>query len=347
MLTDEGERLLPMQMLTRWEDLPPEPHVITIGNFDGVHRGHRTLLELVRQRAHDRGSKSLVITFDPLPAEVLSPDQAPPRLTLTEHRLALIGSCGIDRLLLIRFDHAFAALSPDEFVSLLVRAAHPVEIVVGDDFHFGRGRSGNPAVLQALGQRFNFAVTVVSRVSDGQSTISSTRIRQALRTGEVTEAANLLGRPHVVVGTVVPGAGRGTQLGFPTANLAIHDRLLTPADGIYAAVSCVFSRWHPALVYVGERPTFPGAGRAVEVYLLSTPPAPLLGSVVSVYFVERLRPDQAFDSVERLTEQMREDERRARAILTAKMTEWPPPLVALLQSALEGALPVDADPSGA
>jgi riboflavin kinase/FMN adenylyltransferase len=325
-----------MRIFSEWSQLPAERHVLTIGNFDGVHLGHRALLETVRVRARERGARSLVVTFDPLPLEVLAPERAPLRLTLTEQRLRLLLASGIDRILLVRFDRAFAGLSPEDFVRLLVESAHPVEIVVGADFHFARNRSGNPTVLRALGARYGFAVTVVERVGDGAEAISSTRIREAIARGDVRTAAHLLDRPHAVVGDVVKGSGRGTLLGFPTANIRIRDRLLPPADGIYAAVVRALEQWHPALAYLGYRPTFPGAGFAVEVYLLVEAVPPLRGAELSVYFLERLRPDQAFEDPRDLVEQMRDDEQRGRAILANVLPDWPPPLVQALHSPLEG-----------
>ncbi len=325
-----------MRLLTDWSQVPPERHVLTIGNFDGVHRGHRHLLRMVSAAARKRGVASFVLTFEPLPVEVLAPDHAPLRLTLTEHRLRLLLASGIDRVLLVRFDRAFASLTPEEFVTLLVEHVQPVEIVVGDDFHFGRQRSGNAELLRELGRRHGFTVTVVERVTDGAQTISSTRIRSAIAAGHVRQAAELLERPHVLVGEVVRGSGRGTVLGFPTANLRVFDRLLPPADGIYAAVVHALGTWYPALAYLGSRPTFPGAGYAVEVYLLAPNVPALQGEQLSVYFIERVRPDRAFATPEELIAQMRQDELRGRELLTAVLEHWPPPLVSALHSPMEG-----------
>ncbi len=325
-----------MRIVTDWDDLPAEPHVVTIGNFDGVHRGHRHLLEMVRNHAIHHGVASLVITFDPLPAEVLAPDHAPLRLTLTEQRLRLLLACGIDRILLIRFDRQFASLTPREFIDLLVAATHPTEIIVGDDFHFGRGRMGNPSVLRELASEFGFSVSVVTRVEDGSTPISSTRIRQAITEGNVRLAAELLGRPHALVGEIVAGSGRGSQLGFPTANLAVFDRLLPPAHGIYAAVAWTRQTWYPALAYIGDRPTFPGAGYAVETYLLAESVPNLRGETMTIYFIDRLRPDRAFTNVQELIDQMQQDEQQARQRLESVMSSWPPPLVAALHAPLEG-----------
>lgn len=334
-LDERAERL--MRIFTSWNQIPSEPHVLTIGNFDGVHRGHQALLQTVQSRAKALGASSLAITFDPLPMEVLAPERAPLRLTLAEHRLRLLAACGIEQTLLMHFDLDFAALTPEEFVRLVVTHAQPYEIVIGEDFHFGRGRTGNPTVLRELGERFGFAVTVLSRLGDEESYFSSSRIRQAIAQGAVKQAAVQLGRPHFVVGTVVPGEGRGAKLGYPTANLRVLDRLLPPADGIYASIAFATNTWYPALTYLGTRPTFPGAGHAVEVYLLTPPARPLQGETISIFFLERLRPDQAFRTGEELIAQMVQDEQRGRALLAPAMISWPPPLVAALVTPLEGA----------
>ncbi len=330
-----------MRIIRSWSDIPPEPHVVTIGNFDGVHRGHQYLLTTVHERAATRGLPSLAITFDPLPLEILAPERAPQRLSLTDQRLRLILACGIDRVLLVQFDRSFAALSPKEFVDLLVQSTHLTTIVVGEDFHFGRGRTGDPALLRELGRSHGFEVVVLPRLSELSETISSSRIRQLIAAGAVREAGTLLGRPYALTGTVVAGKGRGSQLGFPTANIAVADRLMLPGDGIYAAIAHLSGSWYPALAYIGSRPTFPGAGHAVEVYLIDQTYPTLRGETITVYFIERIRPDRAFPDAEALVEQMRDDERNGRAVLQAAMADWPPPLVQALHAALEGVEVID------
>ncbi len=330
-----------MRIVHSWNDIPNESHVVTIGNFDGVHRGHQYLLRTVHERAAMRGLPSLAITFDPLPLEVLAPERAPQRLSLTEQRLRLILAAGIDRVLLVQFDRSFAALSPEAFVELLVRSTHLTTIVVGEDFHFGRGRTGDPALLRELGRNHGFEVVVLPRLSELSETISSTRIRQLIAAGAVREAGTLLGRPYALTGTVVAGTGRGSQLGFPTANIAVADRLMLPGDGIYAAIAHLSGSWHPALAYIGSRPTFPGAGHAVEAYLIDQTYPTLRGETITVYFIERLRPDRAFPDADALIEQMREDERNGRAVLQTAMAEWPPPLVQALHAAPEGVEVID------
>lgn len=302
------------QVYSKLEDLPNRPHVITIGNFDGVHRGHRYLLTAARERARVLGAGCLTITFEPLPAEVLAPERAPERLTTTRERLALIGALGIDAILLQPFSLAFASWSADEFIERVVRAARPVAFVVGADFRFGHRRIGTPTLLREYGRRADFAVDLLGRF--GGEEISSSNIRQLIANGNVRAAARLLGRPHRLIGVVQPGAQRGREMGFPTANLSVPSRLAVPADGIYAAVVAI-DRESPmidALVYVGTRPTFDEVERLVEVFLLDYT-GDLYGRELTVSFFEQVRGDQVFTSVDELIDQMRLDEAKARRFL--------------------------------
>ena len=305
---------MPTQIVHGLSAIPSGPHVVTIGNFDGVHRGHQYLLKQVVDRATD-GARSLALTFDPLPAEVLRPDRAPKRLTTTDDRLTFMAETGLDVIAVVPFTRDFAALEAREFVEQLVDAAHPVHFVVGADFRFGHDRTGSADLLRELGPEYGFAVTVVERI--GGEEISSTRIRQLLAEGDVKAAAELLGRWHTLTGRVESGAGRGRNLGFPTANLAIPPALAIPADGIYAAHAALErgGDWLPALVYIGTRPTFSEVDRVVEVFLLDFT-GDLYGSEVTVRFIERIRGDMTFESPEALTEQMHADEVAARRILT-------------------------------
>lgn len=307
---------MPARIVHGLQEIPPGAHVVTIGNFDGVHRGHRHLFAKVTERARALGARSLAVTFDPLPAEVLRPDRAPKRLTTTQDRLALVAEAGLDCITVVPFTREFAALEAREFVAQLVDAASPREFVVGADFRFGHDRTGSPELLKELGAAYGFGVTVVERI--GGERISSTSIRRALTDGDVAIAAELLGRPYALRGRVVPGAGRGRHLGFPTANVTVPDSLVIPADGLYAGRASVEGgpQHHPALIYIGTRPTFAEAERVVEVYLLDFQ-GDLYGQELTVQFIERLRGDQTFASSEALIEQMRADEVAARRLLGA------------------------------
>ncbi len=196
-------------------------YVLTIGNFDGVHRGHQYLIDLVVSEALRRGVRSAVLTFDPLPLEVLRPDISLPRLTSSEDRFAFMREAGVDTVVPIRFSREVASLDAREFVRQVVEAFHPVEIVVGSDFAFGHNRSGNEQLLRELSQQYHYAVRSVERIGDDAKDFSSSRVRECLAAGDVRHASDVLGRPYFLRGMVEEGKRRGRELGFPTANLAI------------------------------------------------------------------------------------------------------------------------------
>jgi riboflavin kinase / FMN adenylyltransferase len=291
-------------------------HVVTIGSFDGVHRGHQYLLERVVERARDHECRSLVITFEPLPVEVLRPDHAAPRLTTTDERVRQIQRTGVDQIVVIEFDREFAARTADQFLADLVTHTTPVEMIVGHDFAFGHNRTGTAEYLAEVGPRLGFVTKVIQRVSlDGLELSSSAARTLLLESGDVRHAAAVLGRPFRLAGAVENGARRGRNLGYPTANLGISENMVIPADGIYAAVSSLpdGETGIPSLVYVGKRPTFDGDRRVVEVFLLDTD-RDLYGTEVSVDFLERIRGDRRFETAEALVEQMNDDERVAREL---------------------------------
>jgi riboflavin kinase/FMN adenylyltransferase len=284
---------------------------VTIGAYDGVHKGHRALLRDLCRRAEEAGLSTVVVTFDRHPASVVRPDSAPKQLTDLEQKLELLATCGVDRTVVITFDRERADESAEDFVKeVLVDDLGARLVVVGEDFHFGHGRKGNVALLSELGDRFGFTVVGIGLTGDGSDAVSSTRIRNLVATGQVEDAAQLLGRPHEVRGPVVRGDGRGgAELGFPTANVQVADDIALPADGMYAGY---FTRAdgseHPAAIYVGRRPTFyqPGASVLVEAYLLHFE-GDLYGEAARVSFVSRLRDDMRFDSAEALIAQMQRD----------------------------------------
>ncbi len=285
---------------------------MTIGAYDGVHLGHRALLRDLSERAAAEGLSTVVVTFDRHPAAVVRPDSAPKQLTSLEQKLELLAECGIDRTLVVPFDEARADESAEEFVQeVLVDQLGARLVVVGEDFHFGHGRKGNVELLRHLGAEHGFEVVGVGLTGDGADAVSSTRIRALIGAGDVAAAALLLGRPHEVRGPVVRGDGRGgPELGFPTANLAVDDDIALPADGIYAGY---FTRadgsTHPSAISVGRRPTFYEPGSApvlVEAYLLDFD-GDLYGEAARVSFLEHLRAEQRFETVEALIAQMKAD----------------------------------------
>ncbi|HEX7102835.1 MAG TPA: bifunctional riboflavin kinase/FAD synthetase [Nitrolancea sp.] len=316
--------------------------MLSIGNFDGVHRGHQYLLGEVVRAAHAQQLKSVALTFEPLPLEVLRPDVSPPRLSTTSDRLQLIRDLGVDAVVPITFTTDVAALEAREFVEQLVSAFHPTQLVVGADFAFGRGRSGNVDVLRQLGETFGYELRVLERIGDDDQDFSSSRIRARLGAGDVKHAAELLGRPYLLRGTVVQGQRRGRELGFPTANLELSGRLLVPENGIYAAFSRTShdETFVPSMVYVGTNPTFDEHARVVEVNLIDFD-RDLYGSELAVLFVDRVRGDQRFEGVDQLIAQMHRDQDATLAQIKALSEDWPGESTRLLLGMGKGALTGD------
>lgn len=276
-------------------DTQPLRSVVAIGMFDGVHTGHRRLLDAVALRARDANLSPAVLTFDVDPEHVLRPDAVVPQLTTLEERLARLRDHGMAHVLTVGFDARLAAMSPEEFVDSIVLAEFdPETVVVGEDFRFGREAMGDVSVLEALGTAHGFEVSSVPLAMDGGRPVSSTRIRRALTSGDVRLAARLLGRPHGVTGTVVAGSGRGRELGFPTANIAPAPEIALPADGVYAAVVHAAGETRPAGVTVGAAPTYPNEAHAgLEAHLLDYS-GDLYGETLRVDFHDRLRDQLEF-----------------------------------------------------
>nr|WP_212756051.1 bifunctional riboflavin kinase/FAD synthetase [Flexivirga aerilata] len=310
---------------TKLRDLPADfgESVVTIGNFDGVHRGHAALLASVVELARERGATSVAVTFEPHPLRVLFPDRAPTLISSSTERLELLEATGLDAVLVLPFTTELAALTPEEFVrEFFVDGLHATAVVVGRDTRFGVNNSGDVDTLRALGETFGFDVRVLADVGEGHR-ISSTEVRSALGDGEVDRAATVLGRPHEVRGEVVMGLQRGRELGFPTANLSPEPEGMVPADGVYAG-------WlereslpaddpehrMPAAISVGTNPTFDDVPqRTVEAYVLDRDDLDLYGETVRVQFVQRLRGNTKFDSIDALIEQMTRDVDAARDLL--------------------------------
>jgi riboflavin kinase/FMN adenylyltransferase len=295
---------------------------VTIGAYDGVHLGHRALLGDLCDRAEAGGLSSVVVTFDRHPAYVVRPESAPRQLTSLEQKLELLADCGVDRTVVVPFDDERANETAEDFVKeVLVDQLSARLVVVGEDFHFGHGRKGNVAQLRELGARWGFGVVGVGLTDDGAEPVSSTRIRGLLASGDVEEAARLLGRPHEVRGPVVRGDGRGgPELGIPTANLEIPVDIALPADGVYAGhFRRADGSVHQAAINVGRRPTFYEPGTTpvlVEAHLLRFDDD-LYGEPSRVIFAHRLRDELRFDSVEDLIAQMHQDVAETESILAA------------------------------
>ncbi|GAA4848937.1 bifunctional riboflavin kinase/FAD synthetase [Luteimicrobium xylanilyticum] len=323
--------------MLRWTDLaevPADfgPTVVTIGNFDGVHRGHVAVCRAIAERAREEHARAVAVTFDPHPVAVHRPDEAPELLTGVADRLELLAETGLDAVLLLPYSLEFAQQTPDEFVRrYLVEGLRARRVVVGRDVRFGRGNAGTLDTMIELGERYGFVVEVVGDVGqtphDGHARWSSTYVRELLATGDVAAAAAVLGRPHRLRGVVVHGDARGRELGFPTANLGpaadgTPVQGMVPADGVYAGwlrrpgreTDAVL----PAAVSIGTNPTFDGAERRVEAYVLDRTDLDLYGEEVVLELVERLRPTLRFDgpdAIERLVATMHDDVARARVAL--------------------------------
>lgn len=289
--------------------------VVTLGNFDGVHRGHQAILRRVVDQARAVGGDSVAITFHPHPTAVLAPDKAPPEILSLRQRLMLLREIGLSVILLQRFTPAFARLAPEEFIEgVIVRGLGAVKVVVGHSVSFGRGRAGNAETLRAAGERSGFAVEVVGPVVVDGVTVSSTIVRKTLAAGDVAFAARLLGRTYGVDGRVVAGDRRGKGLGFPTANVRPEVPLIVP-DGVYAVVVEYGRARVAGVANVGRNPTF-GADRprTLEAHLFDFD-GDLYGRRLRVLLVERLRGELRFADPAALVDQIRKDVERARAIL--------------------------------
>jgi len=294
---------------------PGGPIHLAIGVFDGVHLGHRAVIGSLAKGAHAVGARAVAATFEPPPARFLYPATAPAELSEPAERVRLLRDAGADAVVLFSFNHALAALAPEEFIARLRGAGDLRRVVVGSDFQFGKGRSGALGTLRELGEKHGYAVEEVAPVRVGGEVISSTRIRRLLGDGLVEEAAALLGRRYAVRGTVVGGDLRGSGMGFPTANIRVPAERLLPHDGIYAALVEVRGERYGAAASLGVRPTFgDNLERRLEAFLLGFS-GDLYGAEATLTFVRRIRDEQRFERVDDLMRQQGEDVRAIRAIL--------------------------------
>jgi len=285
------------------------PSLVTIGTFDGVHLGHRKLLEAAIARARSQGLHAIVVTFEPIPAQVLRPEHFAGRICSAAEKLEILGGLGFDEVVVLTFNRDLAGMSPEAFMSELVARTGLTELWIGESFALGKGRSGGVEELSAIGRNLGYRVTAVPRVEDIDGVISSTRIRQAIQLGDVSLANRLLGRPVRVQGEVVQGAQFGRTIGFPTANIHPIDGQVPLADGIYASRVQIPNIAEPflAMTYVGTRPSVNTGARQIESNVLDFD-GDLYGQVLTVDLLQRLRPDQFFPSIDALVAQLRQDE---------------------------------------
>lgn len=333
------------------EEVPEDlgPTAVTIGNFDGVHLGHQHVLRRLVAAGAERGVSVVAVSFDPHPLQVHCPESSPEMLTGVQEKINRLSAASLTALLMLPYTTDLAELTPEEFVRrYFVEALAATVVVVGHDVRFGRGNTGTFQTMVELGERHGFDVIGVedyaSAAAEGSAEegadaetarrCSSTWVREALQTGDVNSAREVLGRPHAVLGEVVHGAARGRELGFPTANLAGDSEGMIPADGVYAGwLTDERGRRWPAAISVGTNPVFDGAERVVESHVIDRPKEKvedfdLYGQDVRVEFVERLRGQVAFEGIALLIRQMEEDVVRARQVLRADDPENIEPLAA-------------------
>lgn len=289
--------------------------VLTLGNFDGLHLGHRKIINKVRERAGKLGRPSAVFTFEPHPLKVVAPQKSPPLIIDAKAKAALVAALGIDFMVMAEFTKEFAAKHPRAFVEEEIFPLRPAEVWVGHDFSFGKAKAGTVEYLRQLGEEFGFPVHVIPAYEKGGQVVSSSRIRTLVSEGRLAEAASLLGRNFSMSGKVVKGRNIGKGLGFPTANLATSAELI-PGDGVYAARATVSGKRHGAVVNVGVAPTFGGKGRCVEVHILGFK-GNIYGKKIEVEFVRKLRGERAFKTKEALITQIRKDSERAEKMFAA------------------------------
>ena len=295
--------------------------VLAIGNFDGLHLGHRALLERLTAHARQLGLPAAVMTFEPHPRELFTPEQAPARLTSLREKLALLEGCGVEETYVLHFSRKLAGLTAEDFIeTVLVRGLAVQHLIIGDDFRFGKGRAGDFGMLQAAGQRHGFGVEAMHTIEIGNERVSSSAVRDALGAGDLEHAARLLGRPYNISGRVVHGEKIGRKLGFPTANIQLK-RKRVALTGVFAVtVSGLDKRHLPGAASLGIRPTLGFALRPVlEVHLFDFD-RPIYGAHVTVHFLHKLRDEAKYDSLEALTAQIACDVQRTQDYFAGKQT---------------------------
>lgn len=304
-----------MEIIRDLDALPRHPYpVVALGNFDGVHLGHRAILKAAMDRARAAGGTSFVLTYDPLPAKVLFPERAPKLLMASEDKLELLRISGIDGVIVVQFTHALSQLTPRDFVrDYLVSKIGAREVVLGHSHKFGHQRAGNAAVMVELGGEFGFDTTVVGPVKVAGIEVSSTKIRELIGAGDMRTAARLLGRYHFLSGMVVRGRERGRTIGFPTANLDVATECIPP-DGVYATRVVFEHGQYPSITNIGMRPTFNESARSVEAHIFDFN-RDIYGHRIKLELIEKIRGEKKFASAEELANQIRTDVARAKEIL--------------------------------
>jgi len=290
--------------------------IVTIGNFDGVHRGHREIFNKIKREARKEHKKSVVITFDPHPQKIIHPERRPFfLLTPLPEKLDLIASCGVDAVILITFSADFAQVTAQEFVeNILWGRLHLTKLFVGYDYVFGKGKGGNAKFLKAAGRKFGFQVEEIGVVKTDGMIASSTNIRLSIIAGNVGLASEMLGRPYSISGSVVRGYRRGTEIGYPTAN--IKSEKVIPATGVYAIIAELDGTRHHGVINIGNNPTFGNEETSAEVHLLDFE-GDIYGKDITIFFIDRLRDERKFKNPAELAQQIKRDIEKARKILSS------------------------------
>ena len=312
-----------MKVIRNLADITPElkGSIVTIGNFDGIHLGHRKIFKRVIEESRRYDKKSVVITFDPHPKKIIHPERRPFFiLAPAEERLSLIETLGIDTTILISFTWEFSQTTAEDFVTdILWKKLQCKKIVIGYDYKFGKDKGGNADFLRECGTNLGFQVEEIAAIKMGDKIVSSTNIRLSILAGDVTTASKMLGRPYNVRGIVTRGYRRGTEIGYPTAN--IESEKVIPATGVYAIIAELDGKRHQGLINIGYCPTFGNEEITAEVHILDFH-GDIYGKEMEVFFVDRIRDELTFENPEKLKEQIQHDITRARVILAPHVTEF-------------------------
>lgn len=311
--------MIQMAELVYLEDVERDPNsVLTVGTFDGVHAGHRVLMQKVLDKAKEREARSVIVTFDPHPREIINPgDQGIKLLTTLQERCEILEDLGIDMMVVIPFDRDFSLMSSEEFVEdIIYKKIGVSEFVIGYDHHFGRNREGTIETIERLGKELGFDAYVVSKQEVGDRTVSSTAIRRALsEEGNVQLAAELLKRYYMLNGTVIHGDKRGKKIGYPTANIKPeHPRKIIPRSGVYTVKVRVDDKWYGGMMNIGIRPTFENGEQTLEVNIFDFDEE-IYGKTVQVRFIKRIRNEKKFDGIDELVAQLDRDREESLRVL--------------------------------
>lgn len=300
-----------------FHEMDPQERVVTIGTFDGVHRGHQRLISATIERAHALNARSTIVTFEPVPASVLRPEAFAGRICTAGRKLTLLESLGADEIVVVEFDRDLAVRSPEDFLEDLERRTGMLELWVGEGFALGRNRSGDVGRITEIGESLGFRTVALPRVVDGGEVISSSSIRRAIESGNVAFATDSLGRYFSVAGEVIHGAHLGREIGFPTANFFPPEGLVQLGDGIFVSLARLAGETvdRPAMTYVGTRPTINSGVRQIETHLLDFT-GDLYSQTIEVAMLEKLRDDQQFPNLDAMIDQLAIDEAHARKYLS-------------------------------